>query len=134
VRVWWWRDGAAGSSWRPPREALAGEEEVAPFAAASASRPALPGGVANRTGTGGSTSGVRTTGVTVSATAGIGTPVASASADVFSSVFVVVGGDAEAEETESFGGGGSGRDWMFDWLQRWQTQSLDLSEKRDRVR
>ncbi|KAI9457749.1 hypothetical protein BJY52DRAFT_1271030 [Lactarius psammicola] len=87
-----------------------------------------------------STSGDRTTGVTATSTSSagtcIGTPLACASADsdVFPSV-VIVGGDAEAEAgTESSGGGGSGRSWRFDWLQWVQTQSLDLSENRDRVR
>lgn len=90
----------------------------------------LSGGVAIRTDTGDSTSGDRATGVTAASTssagAGVGTPLASASAGVFSSV--VVGVDAEAEmEAESFGDGGSGRECRFIWLQRGQTQSLDLA-------
>ena len=90
----------------------------------------LSSGVAIRTDTGDSTSGDRATGVTATSTssagARVGTPLASASAGVFSSV--VVGGDAEAEmEAESFGDGGSGRECKFIWLQRGQTQSLDLA-------
>ena len=68
-------DEAAGPTWWPLREAVRGgdevdeeEGEVAPFAAASVSRPAFSGGVAVRTGTGSSTSGGRTTRVTVTST------------------------------------------------------------------
>ena len=89
---------------------------VAAFAVASVSRPvSLSGEVAVRTGTEGSTSGDRTTGVAITSTssagATVGTPLA-ASTGVLSSV--VVGGDTEVEaETESLGGGGSGRDCKF---------------------
>lgn len=100
-----------------------------PFATPSASRPVLSDAVVIRTGTGASTSGDRTSGVTVTSTsagvAGVGTPLAPVSAEIFSSVVVVAGAGSEAE-VESFGDGGSGRDWRFDWLQREQTQSLDL--------
>jgi hypothetical protein len=87
-----------------------------------------------RTGTGASTSGDRTPGVTVTSTSaggatGVGTPLAPVSAaEVFSSVAVVAGGAGSEAEATSFGDGGSGRDWRFEWLQRGQTQFLDLLE------
>ena len=132
------RVGRGDEAAEPARDDTLGRGEdadeevvVAPLATPSASRPVLSGEVAIRTGTGASTSGDRTPGVTVTSTsvgvAGVGTPLAPVSAEVFSSVVVVAGGGAGSEaEVESFGDGGSGRDWRFDWLQREQTQSLDL--------
>ncbi len=91
-----------------------GLEVVAPLPTASVSRTALSSEVAVRTDIGGSTTSAdRTTWVTVVtstfAGAGVRTPLALASAEIFSSV--TVGGDVEAA---SFGAGGSGSDWRFD--------------------